>query len=130
MGVNHFGPSVIGQEAYEENRKIEERGAHIFGPGVLDAAPPSAPAAGSEEAELLTNDGKDQAPPAHNAMSIPQLEEALEANPADFDRFYRGEFARPEGGRKGAFGVLLSFEQAHANRPEVVEALTSLLKAR
>lgn len=129
MSVNHFGPGVIGAEQHALNQKIEESGANIFGPGILlhnpTAAVVEAPPSEDEEGEKAP-----APPPAHNALSIPQLEAELKANPAEFDRLYSGEFARPDGGRKGAFGALLSHEQTHQSRAEVIDALTSLLKAR
>lgn len=148
--VNHFGPAVIGQAAYEENKQLEESGALIFGPAVL-GYPPEAVAAAeaklgpaaqtpapapatkldySEDADMLADAPKEPKPPAYTALSIPELEKALAANPADFDRLYRGEFARPDGARKGALGVFLSHEQTHLNRPEVTEALFGMLKAK
>lgn len=157
--VNHFGPAVIGQEAYEQEKALAESGTLTFGPAVLGytpeetaaalakmpaalraellgktvvdgPAPAQASAVPSEEQELLANDAKEAPAPTHNAMSIPLLETHLAKNPADFDRLFRGEFARPEGARKGALGVLLSHEQTHANRPEVLEALFGLLAAK
>lgn len=140
--VNHFGPGVIGQEAYEENKRTEETGADVFGPGVLQsgaigdalaaaAAAKAVPApVSTEDAELLADAKKDPPPPAFTALSIPDLEKFLAANPAEFDRLYRGEFGRPEGARKGALGAFLSHEQTHANRPEVIEALVGMLKAK
>jgi hypothetical protein len=127
MSVNHFGPGVVGQELYEEQKRLEESGANIFGPGILLHNPTAAAPASSEDEDL---ERAPAAPPSHNALSIPQLEAELKANPAEFDRLYRGEFARPDGGRKGAFGALLSHEQSHQNRAEVIDALLDLLKAR
>lgn len=133
--VNHFGPAVIGQEAYEEQKLQAESLSNTFGPAVLGypepAAPVQTPAApiDSEEAELLADRAKEPAAPAFNALSIPELEKELAKNPAEFDRLYRGEFARPEGPRKGALGVFLSAEQAKAApREEVVAALFAMLR--
>lgn len=37
----HFGPAVIGEEAYEREKEMVEEGSHIFGPKVVDSHPVS-----------------------------------------------------------------------------------------
>lgn len=132
MSVNHFGPGVIGEEEATKNALVEATEADRFGPGVLNNAPskpvelpPESEAADDAAGKL----GREPAPPAFTALSIPKLEEELKTNPARFDELYRGEFLRPEGPRKGALGIFLSVEQTTTNRPEVIEALVSMLKA-
>lgn len=135
MSENRFGPGVIGDEAFQREQVIEESLVEKFGPGVLNNPPAQPVQASAEEVELLQRDVVSDVPPPvdappYTSLSIAELEKELRANPAEFDRLMKGEYARPDGGRKGAWGVFLSVEQekGEAARKEVLEALFGLLK--
>ena len=54
----HFGPAVIGEDQFEKEKEIVEKGAHVFGPAVIDAHP-----ATDEEGEKVEPD-RSQSPTA------------------------------------------------------------------
>lgn len=64
-------------------------------------------------------------------MSIAEIDEALNENPAAFDSIFEAELNRPEGApRKGALRLLLKVEQAREGgaRPEIVKEIGQHLK--
>ena len=64
-------------------------------------------------------------------MSIAEIEDALQENPAAFDSIFEAEMNRPEGApRKGALRLLLKVEQAREGgaRPEIVKEIGQHLK--
>jgi len=111
----YFGHGVIGKEQYEKEKLQTDEGSAVFGPGVLGLAADAVnkPGPGVAGQEVKPED----VPPTPDQprLSIKELEEALEENPALVDKLLDAEFARPEGVRKGA---LQAIEIAESLRPD------------
>ncbi|HYL22494.1 MAG TPA: hypothetical protein VEU74_12085 [Gemmatimonadales bacterium] len=133
----HFGPAVIGQEAFEREQAERAKGADVFGPAVISDAGPSKPTPEQLRAQpgLAKLHGMEpkapESKPAVAQLSVEKLKEALEDNPFILDGMIAAEFERPGGPRKPALRLLLKVEQAKAEpRPEVVARLSEPLKPK
>lgn len=120
----HFGPAVIGQEQFEAEQKILQKGAHIFGPLVTGDGT-FGPAVEAPKQATMPEGVKAAAP-----ASIADVEELLAKNPATFDILFEAELAREDGPRKGALRAFkrAEEEQGPSARADVIAKIDELLK--
>ena len=142
MSKGYFGPGIIGQEAYEEEKEyvLEHKG--MFGPAVLDPTPVEADTVAN--AQRLAHEGQRNEPgPAvvtaedsaeSYMVSVKDGKKILASNPLEVDGFFRAELLRPDGARKSMLAALVVAENDRpgaqgdrAPRPEVIEALEHAL---
>lgn len=134
--VGHFGPAVIGEEAFLREKAEKEKGADYFGPAVVADAGPSKPTPEQLRRQpdlaklhgLADPDAPPPAKPAVAQLSLEKLKDALEDNPFILDGMIAAEFERPEGPRKAALRMLVKIEAAKAEpRADVVARLEGAL---
>lgn len=113
--IGVYGPRVIGEAAFTAEQQIVKTKSNIYGPRVLGTTEQqsSTPPAGEGEG------GADSS----SHLSIDALIQAVETNPATFERFVAAELAREPKPRKGALSFLLEFEKAHENRAEWIASI-------
>ncbi len=129
--MTYFGPAVIGQEQFDKEKAISEKGGDVFGPSVLDSHPKGAnvhgPAVGGvppTAAEKVLNEKGE-------AFSVKAVRAALADDPiaSTIDRMVRAEMFRPEGPRKSALTECLRAEKRRENpRAEVVDMLKGAIQ--
>jgi len=146
-----FGRAVLGDEEYERQQKVRERGQEVFGPAVTGLNPdgtpydPRAPkgAAGAAPAPTAALSPAPPAPGARGlsplpagvkaapASSIAEVKKVLGENPAAFDVLFAAECERAEGPRKGALRVFRAAEeeQGPSARATVLATIDGLLGA-
>lgn len=122
MGVK-FGPRKIGQSKFNL-AQVQEKQTSKFGPrkfGARKAALRADELAAAKAAVTAERVAKQapaapvSTPPAPEAstgsLSISQIGEHLEENPALYEEFYLAELGRAEQPRKGAMRIFLALEQ-------------------
>jgi len=140
MAKGHFGPAIIGEAAYEDEKEyvLEHKG--IFGPAVLDPTPAD-PLATAQR--LALHGAKNEPGPAvaepvddteKYMVSVKDAKKILASNPLEVDNFFRAELARPDGMRKSLLADLIAAENDRpgpqgdkAPRAEVIDALEHAL---
>lgn len=126
--LSKFGPSVIGQQKFEEEQEIRKNPVQRFGPAVLGDMPAQAEpqaAAGAISEDLASEIDVSAIP----GFSVEDAREALAANPALVDAFFEAEKVRKPQPRKGVLHALLQAEgnREGGEREAVVAELTALL---
>jgi hypothetical protein len=152
---SEFGPLIVGEKAYLKREEERLLGSNILGPAVLSTEPVTGPkdepvlsadmakakaAAQEQVAELrkrhpeIAEEEAEAAPeePAEEPdmtgyVSLKDLKKALAENPEAFDEFFRAEFKREGGPRKGALQLFHEQEEA-ADEPRA--AVLELIKAQ
>lgn len=119
-----FGPAVIGQEQYDAEQKVLEKGSHVFGPLVTGEGT-FGPAVEPPKQAALPEGVKAAAP-----ASIADVEELLEKNPATFDLLFAAELDRPDGPRKGALRAFkrAEEEQGPGARADIIAKIDAILE--
>jgi len=143
-----FGRAVLGDEEYERQQKVRERGQEVFGPAVTGlnpdgtpydprapkgvapapaAVPTPAPAAPGTRGLSPLPAGVKAAP----TSSIAEVKKVLQENPAAFDVLFAAECERAEGPRKGALRAFRAAEeeQGPSARGAVLATIDGLLGA-
>ena len=154
--MGRFGSRVLGAEKVaEDNARAKKNPGHRFGPRVLgevlqrkadiveeekgeslaakkarasrkaqkDAAETRAADSAADEPTTVVE--KVEAPVT---ASLSEMQEALDGNPAFYEKLYGSELERAEGPRKGALRMFLAHELDNADRTERVEEIQLLLK--
>lgn len=135
----HFGPAVIGEQAFKKQKESEGGGKQHFGPAVLD--PHHAHSEAKKRAEALkpppaVTPGEiapapPVAAPTEESFSVRDVKQILQDgdSTAALDRVMLAEFTRPDGARKSALDVMHKWESRQKNpRAEVLDALDSKLE--
>ncbi len=125
MTIGVFGPRVLGEEAHRREQAIVEKAAHIYGPRVTGEVVPLLEKSAATPVDKTSGPHSDQkggadqsgegsaAAGADKYLSVKELEQALEANPALVDPFLEQEEQR-ELPRSTA---LVKLEKAEMARP-------------
>jgi hypothetical protein len=113
--TGHFGPRVVGDEAFAAAQK-RARGGSAFGPRVRDVG---------DETEAAR-----QSTPINEGgagLSIDQFTKTLQDNPSFLDTLFVQELERPEGPRRGALEAARSTAIKLNNRSDIVREADELL---
>ena len=131
MGKGHFGPAVIGEEAFKKEQADVAKGVDYFGPAVVGPSEPQKFREGAGHQPAARPALAPATPPKERPqLSLEKLEEALLDNPFMLDGLIEAEFGRAEGPRKGAVRLLEKVELAkteNSQRPEVLARLRAVL---